>query len=264
MRNKIQKHESDLCKLKQELENKKKAQETMNNNVTNRIEADLFESNREDYLLHGSKNWSLLRKHVYLVEQYCKKYFRGKIPGKQDIAQVLEKALSEDRPDTFFSRSKQNKKREDNPTKHSLEKYGIEFPKGDCDDNCNSILYTAPKNEREEAEQLAIVMRESVRNSGVPFQIFDNRSFPPAFLPPMPMPLNGMMMNRMPYAPFNYESQERAYPSTCTSTNSMAENIDENNEGLLAPGTAEPTVTETANALLSLSQGSKQNDTNIM
>lgn len=44
----------------------------------------------------------------------------------------------------------------------------------------------------------------------------------------------------------------------------MAENIDENNEGLLAPGTAEPTVTETANALLSLSQGNKQNDTNIM
>ena len=37
----------------------------MNEIVTNKIESELFQANRENHLLKENKNWSLLRKHVY-------------------------------------------------------------------------------------------------------------------------------------------------------------------------------------------------------
>lgn len=79
--------------MRSELDNKRMALATMNEKVTNKIESELFQANRENYSLNGSKNWSLLRKHVYLVEQYSKKHFGGEIPAKKDVTAVLENAL---------------------------------------------------------------------------------------------------------------------------------------------------------------------------
>ena len=56
--NQIKKNESELSKLRSELDNKRMALATMNKKVTNKIESELFQANRENYLLNGSKNWS--------------------------------------------------------------------------------------------------------------------------------------------------------------------------------------------------------------
>ena len=83
LRNQIKKKESELSKLRSELDNKRMALATMNEKVTNKIESELSQANRENCVLNGSKNWSLLRKHVYLVEQCSKKHFGGKIPARR-------------------------------------------------------------------------------------------------------------------------------------------------------------------------------------
>ena len=79
------------------------------------------------------KNWSLLRKHVYLVERYSKKHFGGKILAKKDVTAVLEKAIESPYGElsctTNMSRSKQKRNREDNPAKSALERRGIKFPR---------------------------------------------------------------------------------------------------------------------------------------
>ena len=119
MRCQIKRHPSELNKLVEEFESKKSAVERMRDKVQNRIESDLFEVNEVAYLVNGYKNWSLLRKHVYLVEEYCKKNFRGKIPGKQDSGNILEKVLTDNNLGSLaVSRSQQrgSRKRE-NPAK---------------------------------------------------------------------------------------------------------------------------------------------------
>ena len=130
MRNQMKRHQIELNKLVEELDSKKSAIETMKDKVHNRIESDLFQANKTANIVNGNKNWSLLRKHVYLAEEYCKKNLGGKIPGKQDIQIVLEKALSDDDScGLSFFRSKQSGSRKcENPAKTSLERHGLEFP----------------------------------------------------------------------------------------------------------------------------------------
>ena len=130
MRCQINTHQSDLNKLVEEFESKKGAVQRMKDKVQNRIESDLFQLNRAAYLANDNKNWSLLHKHVYFVEEYLKKKLRRKIPGKQDIWNILEKALTDNNWGSLaFSRSKQSgSHKRENPAKPSLERHGIEFP----------------------------------------------------------------------------------------------------------------------------------------
>ena len=195
LRTQIKKNESELSKLRSELDNKRIASETMNEKVTNRIESELFQANREHYLLNGNENWSLLRKHVYLVEQYSKKHFGGKIPAKKDVTAVLEKALDSSHDElgcTTMSRPKQTRNREDNPAKFTLEMRGIKFPRQSSQDcrgeteevsKPSTILYTAPKDENEEAEQLAIVRVSVKRGLGVSFLFLFSFFFLSSFFP---------------------------------------------------------------------------------
>jgi len=245
LRTQIKKNESELSKLRSEFDNKRMAVETMNDKVTNKIESELFQANRENYLVHGNKNWSLLRKHVYLVEQYSKKHFGGKIPAKEDVTAVLKKALDSSYGElsctTNMSRSKQKRNREDNPAKSALERRGIKFPRQSSQDcraeteevnKPSSILYTAPKDEKEEAEQLAIVMRESLRheapNSTAAFPFSENdrySSFPGPVLeypaPCYPFYNCAIKMARMDYAHSLYDlrSTDTCTPTTSTNTN---------------------------------------------
>ena len=235
LRTQIKKNESELSRLRSELDNKRIALDTMKEKVQNKIESELFQANRENYLLNGNKNWSLLRKHVYLVEQYSKKHFGGKIPAKKDVTAVLEKALDSscgELGSTTMSRSKQKRNREDNSAKSALEVRGIKFPRQSSQDyraeteevsKPSSILYTAPKDEKEEAEQLAIVMRESLRhestNSTDAFPFFENdrySSYPagPVLGYPTPCyPFYNYEMARMNYAQSLYEPRPT---DTCT------------------------------------------------
>ena len=164
---------------------------------------------------------------MYLVEQYSKKHFRGKIPAKKDVTAVLEKALDSSYGElgcTTMSRSKQKRNRGDNPAKSALGMRGINFPRQsfqDCSAETeevtepSSILYTAPKDEKEEAEQLAIVMQESLHhestNSTAAFPFLENDQYSsysagPVLGYPTPCyPFNNYEMARMNYTQSLYE-----------------------------------------------------------
>lgn len=174
LRGQTKKHEMELSQLRMELSNKKSAIDTSKDTVSRKIECDLFQMKKEDYLVNGHKNWSLLRKHVYLVEQYCEQHLGGRIPAKPHISGVLSSALSADSSllRLSYHRAKQSggRKRE-NPFKPHLEKYGIEFPRNpeaecfsspgdnrETSETVFSILSTAPENMNEEHEQLAMVI----------------------------------------------------------------------------------------------------------
>ena len=114
------KKEKQVQLLKCELENKKAACRSVKEPLSRRIEADLFEENIDEYMYYGQKNWTLLRKHVHAVEQYCKNEYNGKRPAKKDIKFVLRKALEGSRsvnPSTIRARQ-----RHENTAKHVLER----------------------------------------------------------------------------------------------------------------------------------------------
>ena len=89
----IRKKEKRVKLLKIELENRKAASKSVKESLARRIEADLFEVNSDEYMFYGQKNWSLLRKHVHAVEQYCKSAYNGKLPAKKDLKFVLKRLL---------------------------------------------------------------------------------------------------------------------------------------------------------------------------
>ena len=120
------KKEKQVQLLKCELENKKAACRSVKESLSRRIEADLFEENIDEYMYYGQKNWTLLRKHVHAVEQYCKNEYNGKRPAKKDIKFVLRKAPEGSRsvnPSTIRARQ-----RHENTAKHVLERRGVQFP----------------------------------------------------------------------------------------------------------------------------------------
>jgi hypothetical protein len=253
----------------------------MKEKVNNRIESDLFQVNKTAYLVNGNKNWSLLRKHVYLVEEYCKKNLGGKIPGKQNIETILEKALTNDDQTCTLSfyRSKQSGSRKrENPTKPWLERRGIEFPSpprksstSTTEKEPSRILYTAPKDVNEEAEQLAIVIRESLRQKQVrrntintvdPYASgFISPAWPytplslPTFNNPMvnTMTYSPMSINSLPYPPvgMRQEAGTEMASSTCTATSSSSTLTE--SAGKTALNAEESEEIEAASLLLNMS-----------
>ena len=176
LRSQIKKYEMELTKLTAELENKKSAISKSTDTLSSKIECDLFQAKKEDYLINGQKNWSLLRKHVYAVQQYCKQNFGGRLPAKQHISGILTNALSDvSSSGNTYHRAKQSggRKRE-NPFIPQLEKYGIQFPKrpDECPssprskkDCLSSVRATAPEDKAQEIAQLEMGLRESLRNT---------------------------------------------------------------------------------------------------
>ena len=74
----------------------------------------------------GHKNWPLIRRHVYLIENFCKKKFGGKIPLKHKLSDILSSALQE--KEAIPTASLKQVKSRGNPAKKVLEPCGIEFP----------------------------------------------------------------------------------------------------------------------------------------
>ena len=132
-----------------------------------RIEDELMQVNGDEYTYFGHKNWTLLCKHVYPVEQYCTREFNGKIPAKKDLKTVLANALNNCQSlaiKPFVVRS--NQRRAENPAKPVLEKYGIEFPSPSVQPvqqipaaDVSSLYYRCkPSSEEEEAQfQTALI-----------------------------------------------------------------------------------------------------------
>ena len=113
-----------------------------------------------------------MRKHVYAVEKYCKVHFEGRLPARQDIGKILTNALSENNSLSYHRTKRSREQKRGNPFKHQLQNYGVQFHAAeDCiysppkkTEKVSSLLATAPANQQEETEQLAFVMKESLRN----------------------------------------------------------------------------------------------------
>lgn len=93
-----------------------------------------MQENQNNYVEAGVKKWALLRKHVFIVEKFCKAYFGGKIPPNHNVSQILNVAMqdkSSSLPAEGHSLLKQAKSsRSARPTsaKSVLEDHGIVFP----------------------------------------------------------------------------------------------------------------------------------------
>jgi hypothetical protein len=172
LRQELQKEESKLQKLKQEIQNRESSVESLKKSLVNQVEQKLLAENASDYYVGGLRNWSLLREHVHLIESYCKRYFNGKIPPKQNLSQILRMAMVDvDEQRENFSQPKRRRVHE-NPAKDVLEKYGIKFPVGSTisSPSCASSFsnpssdiwsHCQPKSKAEEEAQLDLVLKAS-------------------------------------------------------------------------------------------------------
>ena len=122
----LKKLSNEKDKLTAELESRKSAAENVHDSIINRLENLLLEADPSSYHVRGVKNWSLLRKHVFVLRNYCEATLHGRIPPKHDILKCLNTALTSNRcADTPI---KQAKRRRENPAKSTLERCGIQFP----------------------------------------------------------------------------------------------------------------------------------------
>ena len=86
----LNKLKSEMEQMPKDLERKKSASKKVTTSIHNRIETDLLGANITAYYQNGVKNWTLLRKHVYALQCYSKKYLNGKIPPKHELLETLE------------------------------------------------------------------------------------------------------------------------------------------------------------------------------
>ncbi|CAB4040089.1 Hypothetical predicted protein, partial [Paramuricea clavata] len=125
-----------------------------------------------EYHTGNFKNWSLLRRHVHIIETYCKHNFRGKIPPKQNLSYILGLAEAEEARQSL-SHPKSRRLEHENPAKGVLERrHGICFPDMSVPTSsltampCNSsssfnLLNCEPCTEEEENAQLEIALKAS-------------------------------------------------------------------------------------------------------
>jgi phage gpG-like protein len=77
------KKENILHKMENNLNNRRSAVASLKETLSSQIE-NRFALQKRPWIPYWQfKNLSLLRKHVHLIETYCKHNFRGKIPPKQ-------------------------------------------------------------------------------------------------------------------------------------------------------------------------------------
>lgn len=167
-----------------------------------------------------------------------------------------------------MSRSKQKRNRKDNPAKSALERKGIKFPQRSAKDRSaetqvnkpSPILHTATRDEKEGAEQLGIVMRESLHheaaNSTAAFHFFESDWYSGISLhvlghPPLYYPSYNYEMTRIKYTPSFYQPRPT---STCTLTTSTSTNSAFTDCTPSSESQTKPSEEEAAHLLLSLSQ----------
>ena len=168
----INKLKNEIDQLRRDLDNKLAASRNVKASISHSIEQQLLEENSDNYYEGSVKTWTLLRKHVYALQSYSKKYMNGKIPPRHQLVETLDAALEECQlENTRVCQAKPVKDR-NFPSKNLLERHGVEFPKKDLDSTkiqgneykcSSSFSRLLPENELEEAEQLEISIRESLR-----------------------------------------------------------------------------------------------------
>ena len=139
------------------------------------------------YVQDGIKKWSLLRKHVFVIEKHCKKYFGGKISARSNLSEILCIALEERNKSQDRSEELQARRVRGNPANDLLEEQGISFPDANASSTSYSnLLYRcAPSTKDEKQEQLNMVLKQSMLQSTIP-----------SFMPTM-VPQNQLSMNKI-------------------------------------------------------------------
>lgn len=118
----VTKCQSKLSSLENEYDIKLKSYKSVEDSFAKKIENDIVASDPGKYIVNGVKNWSLLNKHVALLEKKC----NGRLPPKSIVTQLLQQAVREHEripTQTQGSRSCVN------PKKRILEnEFSIRFP----------------------------------------------------------------------------------------------------------------------------------------
>ena len=167
----LKKEQSILQKLENELRNRRSALRSMKESVSSQIENKLLRENSSEYHVGNYRNWSLLRRHVHLVETYCKKNFGGKIPPKQNLSDILRFAETDEQRQSALAHSKRRRVRE-NPAKSVLEReHGVCFPDTSVPTKSSSVmscinadielLRCEPRTQEEEDAQLDLAIKAS-------------------------------------------------------------------------------------------------------
>lgn len=114
--------------MERESQLKRETARKINQSLSQQIEQTILEENSSAYTISGGlRNWSLLRKHVYIVENYCKINYGGKLPPKHILSNILRHALEAGHRDLPSEPLKQAKSRK-NPPQSFLENHGVVFP----------------------------------------------------------------------------------------------------------------------------------------
>ena len=164
----LKREETALQKLENELRTRRSAVRSLKETLTSQIENKLLRENGPDYHVGNFRNWSLLRRHVHLIETYCKRNFNGKIPPKQNLSYILGLAEADERQQQSLSQPKRRRVHE-NPAKSVLEmQHGVCFPNTSVQTtslsalSCNSDLFRCePRTEEEEEAQLDLALKAS-------------------------------------------------------------------------------------------------------
>ena len=90
---------ADIAKLERELSDKENASKQLSQTLTNKIEVGLMKENVDHYTNAGQRKWLLVRKHVFIVEKYCKTHYGGRIPPKHKLSDILSDALQKENSD---------------------------------------------------------------------------------------------------------------------------------------------------------------------
>ena len=153
------------------MENRAAAVSKVKNSATKRIESELLEEDDESYTENGFRNWQLLRKDVYAVQEYSKKYLNGKIPPKHQLKNVLSLALDDNAKLTnkTLLQAKSRRRHRENTFKEELEGKGIIFP-SEPEALCDEISDESypprymPMTREEEEEQLNMALSISAKS----------------------------------------------------------------------------------------------------
>ena len=132
----------------------KKTHEKLEESFAARIEQDIIDTNPNLYIQNGIKNWSLIHKHVAVLENLC----QGKLPRRNEIPRLLKTGLNK------CTKNLEKRSIHDNPRKEILIDHGIKFPKRSKLTDGSSPSSFSSKQEQEDFV-LAIELQNALNQS---------------------------------------------------------------------------------------------------
>lgn len=150
--------------MERETQLKRETANKINQSLSQQIEQTISEKSSSAYTTPGGlQNQSLLGKHVYIVENYCKINYGGKLPPKHKLSNIVMHSLEAGNRNVLSEPLKQTKSRK-NRAQSFLENHGVVFPRATDTNNSFSDLVSrcSPVTKEDEEEQLNKVLKQSL------------------------------------------------------------------------------------------------------